>query len=98
MASSIWGGVVASQPVRIPETIRFGDDFEFDLGTYRLRRSGRTLKLERIPAEVLEVLIEHRDQLVTRDLIVDRIWGKGAFLDTDNSFSGAIRKVRQALK
>ena len=27
-----------------------------------------------------------------------RVWGKGVFLDTDNSIRGAIRKLRQALK
>jgi TolB-like protein/DNA-binding winged helix-turn-helix (wHTH) protein/Tfp pilus assembly protein PilF len=90
--------IVASQPVRIPGSIRFGEDFEFDLRAYRLRRSGRPLKLERIPMEVLAVLIEQRGQLVSREHIAERIWGKGAFLDTDNSINGAIRKVRQALK
>src|SRR4029077_15670394 len=29
--------------------------------------------------------------------IAERIWGKGAYLDTDNSLNGAIRKIRQAL-
>jgi TolB-like protein/DNA-binding winged helix-turn-helix (wHTH) protein/Tfp pilus assembly protein PilF len=90
--------VVASQPVRIPGLIRFGEDFEFDVRAYRLRRSGRPLKLERIPMEVLAVLIEQRGQLVSREYIAERIWGKGAFLDTDNSINGAIRKIRQALK
>ena len=37
-------------------------------------------------------------QLVTRDEIVERIWGKGVFLDTDNSINAAIRKIRQVLK
>jgi TolB-like protein/DNA-binding winged helix-turn-helix (wHTH) protein/Tfp pilus assembly protein PilF len=89
---------VSSEPVRIPGSVRFGEDFEFDLHAYRLCRSGRILKLERIPAEVLAILIERQGQLVSREQIVERIWGKGAFLDTDNSINGAIRKVRQALK
>jgi TolB-like protein/DNA-binding winged helix-turn-helix (wHTH) protein/Tfp pilus assembly protein PilF len=92
------GAVVATQPVKIPGSIRFGEDFEFDLRSYRLRRSGRPLKLERIPMEVLAILIEHRGQLVSREYIVERIWGKGAFLDTDNSINGAIRKVRHVLR
>jgi DNA-binding winged helix-turn-helix (wHTH) protein len=89
---------VGAQSVRIPGSIRFGEDFEFDLHAYRLRRSGSVLKLERIPAEVLAVLIEHRGEVVTREHLVERIWGKGAFLDTDNSINGAVRKIRQALK
>jgi len=89
---------VSSQPVRIPGSIRFGEDFEFDLRACRLRRSGRVLKLERIPMEVLAVLVEQRGQLVSREHIVERIWGKDVFLDTDNSINGAIRKIRQALR
>jgi TolB-like protein/DNA-binding winged helix-turn-helix (wHTH) protein/Tfp pilus assembly protein PilF len=98
MLRALGGAVVASQPVGIPDSIRFGEDFEFDLNAYRLSRSGRALKLERIPTEVLALLIEHRGELVTREQLAESIWGKGAFLDTDNSINGAIRKVRQVLK
>jgi DNA-binding winged helix-turn-helix (wHTH) protein len=75
-----------------------GEDLELDLRSYQLRRSGRVLKLERIPLEVLLLLVEQRGQLVTREQIVERVWGKGVFLDTDNSINGAIRKIRQVLK
>jgi DNA-binding winged helix-turn-helix (wHTH) protein len=89
---------VASEPVRISGVIRFGEDFEFDLHVNRLSRSGRVLKLARIPAEVLAVLVEQRGQVVSREQIVERIWGIGAFLDTNNGINGAIRKIRQVLK
>jgi DNA-binding winged helix-turn-helix (wHTH) protein len=56
------------------------------------------LKVERIPFEILLLLLEHRDEIVTRDQIVSRVWGLGVFLDTDNSIRGAIRKLRQVLK
>lgn len=79
-------------------SVRFGDNFELDPGAYQLRRSGQMLKLERIPMEILLLLAEHRGQLVTREQIVERIWGKDAFLDVDNSINGAIRKIRQVLK
>jgi len=78
--------------------IKFGDDFELDLGAYELRRSGQPLKLERIPLELLCLLLEHKGELVTRDQIVERIWGKEVFVDTDNSINAAIRKVRLILK
>jgi TolB-like protein/DNA-binding winged helix-turn-helix (wHTH) protein len=89
---------VATQPLGIPEPLRFGDDFELDACTYQLRRSGRRLKLERIPTELLLLLIEQRGQIVTRGQIVERIWGTGVFLDTDNSINAAIRKIRHVLK
>jgi TolB-like protein/DNA-binding winged helix-turn-helix (wHTH) protein/Tfp pilus assembly protein PilF len=89
---------VSSEPMPIPSSIRFGHDFEFDFRTLKLRRSGRVLKLERIPTEILAVLVEQPGQLVSRQHLVERIWGKDVFLDTDNSINGAIRKVRQVLK
>jgi len=46
----------------------------------------------------LFLLVERRGQLVTREDIIGRIWGKDVFLDTDSSINGAIRKVRQALR
>jgi serine/threonine protein kinase/tetratricopeptide (TPR) repeat protein len=87
-----------SDPIKVADQIRFGEDFELDLRAYELRRAGRILKLERIPMELLLLLIEKRGQLVTRDQIIERIWGKDVFLDTDNSINAAIRKIRQVLK
>lgn len=78
--------------------IRFGDDLELDLLAYELRRSGQSLKLERIPLEILRLLLERKGQLVTREQIVERIWGKEVYVDTDNSINAAIRKVRQVLE
>ena len=89
---------MASEPLRTQQIIRFEGDFELDSGAYELRRADRVLRLERIPMEILLLLIEQRGQLVTREQIVERIWGNGVFLDTDNSINGAVRKIRQALK
>ena len=89
---------MASDPGRVQQPIRFGDDFELDLRVRRLRRCNRALKLERIPLEILVLLLEHKDEIVTRDQIVSRVWGQGVFLDTDNSIRGAVRKLRQVLK
>jgi DNA-binding response OmpR family regulator len=46
--------------------VRFGGGFELDPRAYELRRSGRALKLEPTPMEILLLLIERRGQLVTR--------------------------------
>jgi DNA-binding winged helix-turn-helix (wHTH) protein/predicted Zn-dependent protease len=78
--------------------MRFGDGLELDRGAYELRRAGRALRLERIPMEILFLLIEQRGQLVSREDIIGRVWGKDVFLDTDNSINAAIRKIRQILK
>jgi eukaryotic-like serine/threonine-protein kinase len=79
------------------DLVRF-EDFELDLRAYQVRRLGRTLKLERIPMEVLLLLAERRGQLVTREEIIEKLWGQDVFLDTDNAINTAIRKIRQVLK
>jgi DNA-binding winged helix-turn-helix (wHTH) protein/tetratricopeptide (TPR) repeat protein len=89
---------MASKPGETRDKIEFGEDFEFDLRAYQLRQSGRVLKLEPTPMELLLFLVEHKGELITRDQIVEKIWGEGVSLDADNSINGAIRKIRQALK
>src|SRR6516162_6357341 len=79
------------------DLLRF-EDFELDLRSYQVRRSGRALRLERIPMEILFLLAERPGQLVTREEIIEKLWGKNAFLDTDNAINTAIRKIGQVLK
>jgi Tol biopolymer transport system component/DNA-binding winged helix-turn-helix (wHTH) protein len=88
---------LALDPPKTQDVIQFGNEIELDLRAYELRRRGRAQKLERLPMDILILLIERRGELVSRDQIAERIWGKAAYLDTDNSLNGAIRKIRQAL-
>jgi DNA-binding winged helix-turn-helix (wHTH) protein len=41
------------------------DEFELDCDPFELRRNGRTLKLERIPMELLILLLERQGSVVT---------------------------------
>ncbi len=84
-------------PTTSSQRFSFGDGYELDLGAYELRRNGRALKLPRIPMEVLRLLLERRGNLVTREEIIERIWGREVFVDTDNSINAAVRKIRHAL-
>ena len=73
------------------------EDFDLDARNYRLRRSGQDVKLERIPLELLLLLADRAGEVVTREEIVERLWGKGVQLDTENAINTAIRKIRLAL-
>ena len=75
---------------------KFGQ-FELDLRSYELKRDGEPLRLEKIPMELLILLVEHHGQLVTREQIIERLWGKQVFLDTEQGVNTAIRKIRQVL-
>src|SRR5260370_10225124 len=78
------------------EIFRF-DDFELDPGTYELRQAGQRVRLQRLPLELLYLLVERHGQLVTREEIIERIWGKGVFVDSENSINTAMNKIRRAL-
>src|SRR5271167_4618381 len=77
--------------------IRFAD-FELDSARFELRRNDRVLKLERIPLELLILLAEKNGSVVSRQEIIDRLWGKDVFVDTEHGINTAIRKIRQALR
>ncbi len=76
---------------------RFGD-FELDVGAYELRRRGKPVRIERLPMDLVILLVERRNQLVSRNDIVGRLWGEGVFVDVETGVNTAIRKVRQALR
>jgi TolB-like protein/Flp pilus assembly protein TadD/DNA-binding winged helix-turn-helix (wHTH) protein len=48
--------------------------------------------------ELLILLVERRGELVSRDDITERLWGKGVFLEVDHSINTAVRKIRLALR
>jgi DNA-binding winged helix-turn-helix (wHTH) protein len=73
------------------------DDFVLDFGRFQLFRSGRPVRLEGLPLQLLMFLIEQRGQLVSREQISSVLWGKDVFVDVETGINTAIRKVRQAL-
>lgn len=79
-----------------PDKVRFGP-FTLDIARYELTRSGKPVRLERIPMDMLILLVRESGKLVQREEIIERLWGKDVFFDTDNSINTAIRKIRRAL-
>jgi len=47
---------------------------------------------------LLILLLEKDGHLVTRQQIIERLWGNDVFVDTKHGINTAIRKIRQALK
>lgn len=72
--------------------------FVLDFGRYQLYRSGRPVRLEGLPLQLLMLLIENRSQLVTRERIAEELWGKDVFVDAEQGINTAIRKIRLALR
>ncbi len=70
---------------------------ELDLGRYELRRSGRRVKLEKKPMELLILLAARREQLVSREEIIKKLWRSDLFIDTERNVNNIVRKLRTAL-
>jgi DNA-binding winged helix-turn-helix (wHTH) protein/tetratricopeptide (TPR) repeat protein len=80
----------------IAGVFRFGI-FELDTRTGELRRNGLKLKVATQPLQILQVLVEHPGELVTREQLRDRLWASGTFVNFDLGLNSAVRKLREAL-
>jgi two-component system alkaline phosphatase synthesis response regulator PhoP len=87
------------QPTRSPERIgryRMGD-VEVDFESYRAARAGVSFDMTPKEIELLRLLVEHRGQVVTRDRILNEVWGIDA-MPTTRTVDTHILRLRQKLE
>jgi two-component system alkaline phosphatase synthesis response regulator PhoP len=87
------------QPTRSPERIsryRMGD-VEVDFESYRATRAGVSIDMTPKEIELLRLLVEHRGQVVTRDRILNEVWGIDA-MPTTRTVDTHILRLRQKLE
>lgn len=77
-------------------SFRFGE-FELDVAAYALRRNGLGVRLEKVPMEVLVLLVRRAGLLVSRADIQAAVWGSDVFVDQDAAINTAVRKIRRTL-
>ena len=76
--------------------VRFGV-FEVDLAAGELRKSGRRIRLQEQPFQILALLLERPGEVITREEVRQKLWPADTFVDFDHSLNTAINKVREAL-
>ena len=76
--------------------IRFGV-FELDMRSGELRKAGTRISLQEQPLKVLNALLEHPGETVTREELKRRIWPSDSFGDFDHAVNVAVAKLRAAL-
>jgi len=76
--------------------VRFGS-FEADFSTQELWESGTKLKLARQPFEILEMLVAHPGQLVSRENLQRRLWAEDHFIDASHGLNAVVNKLRDTL-
>jgi cholera toxin transcriptional activator len=75
---------------------RFGV-FEADAATGELRKQGIRIKLNAQPFQVLCMLLEQPNTLLTREEISRQLWPDGTFVDYEHGVNSAINRIREAL-
>jgi TolB-like protein/DNA-binding winged helix-turn-helix (wHTH) protein/Flp pilus assembly protein TadD len=76
--------------------VRFGT-YEVSFHSGELRKSGLRIKVQQQPMKLLEILLEHPGEVVTRDELRSRVWPDESFGDFDQALNIAIAKLRNAL-
>jgi TolB-like protein/DNA-binding winged helix-turn-helix (wHTH) protein/Tfp pilus assembly protein PilF len=76
---------------------RFGR-FELDVRTGELRKEGRKARLQDQPFQILLLLLQHPGEVVTREVLRERLWPGNTFVDFDQGLNNAIRRLRDALR
>src|SRR3954471_2952291 len=72
----------------------FGE-YELDLRAHELRRAGERLHVEPQVFDVLAYLFGRRDRLVTKEELLDRVWGHRYVAPT--TLNSRIKHARQAV-
>jgi cholera toxin transcriptional activator len=79
------------------QLFRFGV-FELVGNTGELRREGKAQpRLQAQPLQILLMLLEQPQEIVTREKIQERLWPSVTFVDFDHGLNTAINKLRNAL-
>ncbi len=80
----------------VPKVYSFGD-VEIDFAHFKARRKGKELDLTSIEMEILKYLIAHRGEVVTRDDMLDKIWGYDSY-PTTRTIDNHILKLRKKIE
>src|SRR6266436_5409583 len=86
----------ATNGVRTLERYKFGD-VELDFRKYRAVRAGRPIDLSPLEFEILKCLILHENEIVTRDQLLDEVWGLENYPIT-RTVDNHIAKLRQKIE
>jgi DNA-binding response OmpR family regulator len=86
----------ARGPEREPETFRFGD-VVVDFRSCQVTKGRRTVDLTPREFQLLRFLIEHRGQVVTRDQLLDAVWGYES-IPVTRTVDTHVAKLRRGLE
>jgi len=81
------------QRLRYTPVLRFGI-YEVDPHSGELRKGGVRIKVQQQPLKLLEILLRHPGEVVTREELRTRIWPDASYGDFDQAVNVAVAKLR----
>lgn len=87
---------ISSEALRLKETIHFGRS-TFDPRNLLYRNTTKEFSLTQMEAQLLTILIMNRNQLVKREMILEKIWGENDYFK-GRSLDVFITRLRKYLK
>jgi TolB-like protein/DNA-binding winged helix-turn-helix (wHTH) protein/Flp pilus assembly protein TadD len=84
------------EPLQPTSIVRFGT-YEVSLESGEVRKAGLRIRVQQQPMKLLEILLERRGEVVTREELRSRVWPSESFGDFDQALNIAIGKLRSAL-
>jgi DNA-binding winged helix-turn-helix (wHTH) protein len=76
--------------------VSFGP-FSVDLRAGELYKGKKKIKVQQLPLQLLEALLENPGEVVEREALKARLWPADTFVDFEHGLNTAIKKLRQAL-
>lgn len=73
------------------------DAFFFDFERFVFRKGDREISLSVNEQRLLRLLTENRGRILTRELLVDRLWGDGGEYVDENALSVTVNRLRGKL-
>lgn len=84
------------KPRSVPKTYGFGD-VEIDFLHFKVRKEGRESDLTSLEVDILKYLIAHKGEVVSRNALLDKIWGYEKF-PTTRTIDNHILKLRKKIE
>ena len=80
----------------VPEVYLFGD-VEIDFTHFKVKRKDKELDLTSLEAEILKYFIAHQGEVITRESLLDKIWGYEKY-PTTRTIDNHILKLRKKIE
>ena len=81
-----------------PVSNKYEDDlFSFDFENMLFSANGRPVELSKTEQKLLKIFVFNRGITLSRDNLIDKVWGTGAEFVEENALSVTVKRLRQKL-